>query len=545
MVTQLVVAVLLAGSNSPENALARTKDEVLLKLNLRCGATLTVKYDGDSLRQHNQDIRYDQTGGDRECNEPLRYLWALCATEEGKAVVRRSEVRELVCKGTPNPIGSLSFKAGVITLERAFEEPKHYLRAHKQFEAAFKTKVTVDEDPYYDEAWDAFRREKNPVLSTTDYCLIGGKKAEFDWSAANQNDVLNQGLPVKCFEAGKVVIDVTVKDRKKTGLLTQTRDAWRRTERVVADKREGLEETTDGGKLLSQAMYKAGDRVWEKEFHPSGSLKRYWRQYPTPVQLSVSLGEDGKVYGLSCGVEAKDDEVLRSWCGFEGAKTTDVYDGTKKINATVTYLNGLKTKQVAGNSAYASGSTVNYVEGKPDGEERVNRRDGTLEAVITWKRGVKSGREKKYSEDGKKVVVESTWRDGELERRVEYFLNGNKKSEDVRDGPRVRKVTEYFDLGGVRSEGGFAPCERRYGNDGWCEDGVHTSFFESGKKAGEETFKLGQRLSSKRWYESGVLAETETYVDRRLTARTSYFADGGVEADEAYEADGSRKVKPR
>lgn len=543
MVTQFVVAALLASSNSPEYALERTKQEVLLKLNLRCGTTLTVKYDGESLRQHNQDIRYDQIGGDRECNEPLRYVWALCATEEGKAVVRRSEVREVVCKGTPNAVGSLTFKAGVVTVERAFEEANSFLRARKQFEAAFKTKVKVSDDPYSDEAWDAFRHEKNPVLSTTDYCLVDGKKAEFDWSAADQNDVLNKGLPVKCFEAGKVVIDITVKDRKKTGLLTQARDAWRRTGRVVADKREGLEETSEQGKRLTQTMYEAGDRVWEKEFHPSGSLKRYWRQFPTPAQLSVSLGEDGKVYGLNCGVQAKDDEVLRPWCGFAGEKTVDVYDGTKKINATVTYLNGLKTKQVAGNSVYASGSSTTFVEGKPDGEERITRRDGTLESTITWKRGVRSGREKQYSDDGKKLVVESTWRDGELERRVEFFLNGNKKSEDVRDGAKVRKVTTYFDLGGVRTEGGYVPCERRYGNDGWCEDGTHTSFFEGGKQAGEETFKVGQRLMSKRWYESGVLAEVETYVERRLTARTSYFADGGVEGDEAYEADGSRKLE--
>lgn len=49
---------------------ARTKDEVLLKLNLLSGSSLTLRDDGDSLRTHNKHIGWDQTDGDLECNEP-------------------------------------------------------------------------------------------------------------------------------------------------------------------------------------------------------------------------------------------------------------------------------------------------------------------------------------------------------------------------------------------------------------------------------------------------------------------------------------------
>ena len=538
----VVAALVLAGSNSPERALERTREEVLLKLNLRCESTLTVRYDGDSLRQHNQDIRYDQTGGHLECNEPLRYLWALCATDAGKAVVRRAELREVVCRGTPAAVGSLSVKAGVITVERAFEEDKPFLRARKQFEAALKTKLTIEDDPYTDEAWDAFRRAPNPVLSTTDYCLVGPNKVKFDWSAADSSEALRADQPVKCLEGGKVVIDVTLKARKATGLLTHARDAWRRTFHVVDGRADGLEEVRDQGRLLSQAMYRAGDRVWLKEFHASGALKRYWRQYPTPVQLSVDLREDGKVTGLSCGVEAKDDEVLRPWCGFGGEKTVEVYDGTGQVRVTLSHRDGLKTKQVAGTSAYADRSTVRFVDGKPDGEERLTRPDGTLEATVTWARGVKSGLERRYAEDGKKIALEATWRDGQLERRVEFFLNGNTKSEEVFDGS-TRRLVEYHDLGGVFREGGYVKCGRRRGGTTWCEDGVHTSFSEKGRKVGEDVFKEGQRVASRRWFESGVLFETETFSEGRVTARTRYFEDGGVELDEAYESDGSRRLK--
>jgi antitoxin component YwqK of YwqJK toxin-antitoxin module len=258
--------------------------------------------------------------------------------------------------------------------------------------------------------------------------------------------------------------------------------------------------------------------------------------------VSVELGDDGKVYGLSCSPNAKDDEVLRTWCGFAGEKTTDVYDGTKAVNRTVTFKNGQLTKQVAGTSRYASGNTTTFVDGKPDGEERVTRGDGTLEATVTWKKGLKHGLEKHFSKDGKKLVEELAWHEGELERRVEYFLNGNKKVEEAYDGPKQRQTTTYFDLGAVRSKGRWVSCERRWG-DGWCEDGVHASFFESGKKAAEATWKVGVRTGEKQWFESGVLAEVTTWADGRVSARTAYFADGGVEADEAFEEDGSRKVK--
>ncbi|MBL8919644.1 MAG: hypothetical protein JNJ54_12325 [Myxococcaceae bacterium] len=540
-----VLTLVLAGSNAPEKGLARTKEEVLVKLAARCGARLEVSWDFASLKAHNQDIAWDQTDGELECNEPLRYLWALCATDAGRAVVRRSEVRAVTCQGTANAVGSLTFKAGVVTVERSDEERDSFLRARKQFEAAFKTTLTLEADPYRDEAWRDWRREPNPVTSTTDYCLHDGKKVAFDWALADRA-MNNRGADtvlVKCFEAGKVVIDVSMKERKKTGLVTQVRDDWRRRVTLVADEQDGLEEEFDKGQLRAQTLWKRGDRVWSKELHPSGALKRYWRQYPTPLQVSVELREDGAVTGLACAAEAKDDEVLRAWCGFAGKKTVQVLDGTGKVNRTVTHVNGLLTRSEAGSSEYASRSTLDYVDGKPDGEERIVRRDGTLERTTMWARGLKAGPERKYGPDGRKVIEEASWRGGELERRVEFFLNGNKKVEEVLDGPKQKVVTEFFDLGGVRRRGAYVACARRFSRNEWCEDGVHTTFFESGKKAAEDGFREGRRVSAKAWYESGVAAEEETFVDGRLATRRQWFADGGVSMDEAYEADGSRVLR--
>lgn len=536
------LALVLAGSNSPEKGLARTKEEVLQKLAARCGVPVTVTWDFESLRAHNQDIAWDQTDGELECNEPLRALWALCATDAGRAMVRRSEVREVVCRGTPQPVGSLSFKAGVITVERSDEERDSFVRARLEFEKAFKTKLTHEVDPYRDDAWRDWRREPNPVTSTTDYCLHDGKKVAFDWSLPDRA-MNNRGADtvlVKCFEAGKVVIDVSMKERRKTGLVTQVREGWRRRVRLIADAEDGLDEVFEQGKPTVQTMWVKGQRVWQKELYPSGALKRYSRQYPTPVHVSVEVADDGRVTGLTCAPEVKDDEVLRPWCGFGGARRVEVFDGTGKVNRVVTHLNGLVTRSEAGTSEYASRSTLDYVDGKPDGEERIARRDGTLEQTTTWVRGVRAGPERRYAPDGKKVVEETSWRAGEVERRVVFFLNGNKKTEEVLDGPKQKVVVEYFDLGGVRTRGGFVPCARRFGRTDWCEDGVHTTFFESGKKAAEDTFRGGERVSGKRWYESGLVAEETTLLAGRVSTRKRWSSDGGLELDEAYEADGSR-----
>ncbi len=541
MVASLVASLVLAGSNSPERALERTKEEILLKLNVRCGSSITVRYDGDSLRQHNKDIAYDQTGGDRECNEPLRYLWALCGSDEGKAIVRRSEVRELVCRGTPKAVGSLSFDKGVITVERAFEERDSFLRARKQFEAAFKTKLTtLQPDPYYDEAWSAFRQEENPVLSTTDFCLVNGEKKAFDWSIADQSAVLNASPTVKCFEGGKLVIELTIKNRKKTGLLTIARDDFRRRTMLVDDRPNGLEEAFDKGVLQSQTTWKAGERVISKELYPTGKLHRYWRQLPG-TQVSLELREDGKVLGLSCAPEVKDDEVLRSWCGFGGEKTVEVYDGTNAISVILTHRDGKRVREQPGASRYGSRSAVGFVDGERDGEERVTRDDGTLERTISWKRGKKTGVEREYGKDGKKVIAETSWREDDLERRIEYFLNGNKKLEDVRDG-QTRKVVRSFDLGGVERSEAFVSCRRPYGEP-WCEDGLATSFYEGGQKRSETVFKNGERLSSRSWYPNGRLESAEAFEAGRLSTRVAYFPDGGVAADEAFEEDGSRRLK--
>ena len=538
VVMVLVAGAAAAGSNSPEGGQRRAEEDVLPKLNPLCGVTLKVRYDAASLKAKNKDIGWDQTDGALACDEPLRLLWLLCATDEGRAAVRKAELREVVCRGTDAKVGALSVRAGVVTVERAYEERDAFLRARTQLEAALGVKVpVVTADPYQDEAWREFRRAPAPVTSTTDYCLVNGEKRALD---LGEVDRLRGDGTVKCLEGGKVVVDVTVKDRKKSGLTTWTRDAHRRVERWRDGKQDGLSEDLEGGVLVSQVQWRLGERAWSKELYPTGKLKSYRRQYPGRL-VSLDLREDGQVTGLDCAPEVKDDEVLAPWCGFRGEKSVALYDGTGKVSSTVTFRAGQRTKQVSGDSAYASGSTVAFVDGKKDGEERLVRRDGTLEATVTWRRGEQHGLERRYSEDGKKVVQEREWRDGAVVKRTELFLNGNPKRVETHDGEKAMRVVESYDLGQVRHEGAYVRCA---GYRGWCEDGLHVEYFEDGKREAETTWREGKRVGrSKTWFANGKPRSEDEYVDDKLVKRRAWDEQGALVADEEYEADGSRKVK--
>ena len=154
--------------NEPEKAQQRAEQEVLPKLVAACGAPLSLSYDGESLRKNNKDISGDQTDGENQCNEPLRYIWYACKTDAGRAAIKAARISKVVCKGVPGSVGSLGVSAGTVTVGRAFEESQPYLRSRKQFEAAVHVHLAlVADDPYADEAWHDLASQPNPVTSTT------------------------------------------------------------------------------------------------------------------------------------------------------------------------------------------------------------------------------------------------------------------------------------------------------------------------------------------------------------------------------------------
>ncbi|PZR15409.1 MAG: hypothetical protein DI536_08125 [Archangium gephyra] len=525
-----------AFAENAERGQRSAEEELIPKLNLLCGVTFTVKYDLESLRQFNKDIKYDQTSGSNECDEPFRLLWLLCQTDAGKAVVRKNELREVQCRGTANELGSLTIKKGVIVVERAFEEPNPYIRAHDQFQTALKVKVSPKQrDPYYDDAWREFRQAPAPVTSTTDYCLVDGKKVKLD---VQEGESRRDGT-VKCFQDGVLVVDLTIKNGKKNGLSRSTRGKdWYRSERYVDGRREGLSEQYEKNKLTRQEFFAADGRVWTKDF-TDGKLKEYFRQYPSG-QVTLRLSDDDKVTSLNCVPEARGDEVVNEWCGFKGEKVVQLYDGTKKVSAIRTFKDGRVAREAPGDSSYAQRRSVSFdSNGNKQGEERITREDGTLERVVRWKASVQDGAEEVFAKDGKKVVERLTWKDGSQTERTEFFLNGNPKTRETTDGDLQTRVT-WFDVGPKRSEAQFKRCQRSR----WCEEGLTRRWYENGKPEEESRWVAGEQDGvSKRWFSNGQQQSEERWEKGTRRARREWDEKGAVLADDEFEEDGSRKLK--
>jgi len=118
----------------------------------------------ESLRRNNLDIRLDQSGGEAECNEPLRYLWYACQTPAGKAAVKAARITKVVCQGVSEPEGSIAVVRGTLVVGRSAEERRGFIRSRGQFEAMFEIQLKVSApDPAEDRAWnDRTRRAPRP-----------------------------------------------------------------------------------------------------------------------------------------------------------------------------------------------------------------------------------------------------------------------------------------------------------------------------------------------------------------------------------------------
>jgi antitoxin component YwqK of YwqJK toxin-antitoxin module len=531
--------------NSAEEAQAACERDYLLKVNFECGLSLTVKYDGESLRKNNKDIGWDQTGGSNECNEPLRYVWHACKSEKGKAALKRTKLSAIVCKGTAAAKGSLTLKGGTVTVERAFEEDKPYVRSKKQFEAALDFALPLEtEDPYYDDKWNALKQQDNPVTNTQTFCLVNGTKVELRPSLEDPFERREEDGTVKCMKDGQPFTDLVVKKGKKTGFLTQQRDAILMREQYRDGKRDGEQRTTNNGRLTGVQVYVDGKVVTDTDYHPNGKLSRHTHQFPDRLDL-IELSDDGKVYAITCSPLSKDDRELRKWCGFEGAITHTLYDGTGKVSRVQTYLNGVLQKEGPGNSDYGSGNEVAYQDGKKHGQERVVDKTGKLLSTTQWNRGLKDGKELTYADDGKKVAKESVWKADELVQATEFYLNGNPKLREVYDTPKKLVRTRYWDTGKTKEEGTLLACDSRgFRSRGWCEEGTHKRFYENGDRAAEENYRAGKlHGTSKSWWDNGRQEEVAEYEDGKVSARKNWDRDGKLTVDEEYEADGSRKLK--
>jgi antitoxin component YwqK of YwqJK toxin-antitoxin module len=543
----LSVAVSAFAGNEPAAAQHRAEDDLLPKIAFACGAPISLAYDGDSLRKNNSDIGNDQTDGENECNEPLRYLWYACKSEAGKAAVRAARITKIACRGVAGSVGSLGLSSGTVTVERALGEKQPYVRSRKQFESLLHVPLTLSaEDPYADQAWHDVASQPNPVTSTTTYCLVGPDKVAYDENVYDSYSRRKQDAQVRCWKDGAVVIDLRIDKGHKTGFLTQTvLDGVRRVT-YRDDKLHGEERRFQNGKLASVASYDSGETVWRKELRPDGRLASYTRKF-AGGSAEIAIRDDGHVTRLRCVPQAKDDADLRKPCGFDGAATTSIYDGTGKVARVLTWKDGVLQQEGAGNSAYAPRSEVSFKDGKKQGEERILQADGTLASTIHWNAGVKDGSEISYGDDGKKITKEVVWKAGAIAQLTERYLNGNPKLIETYESPLKKRSTEFWDTGKVALEGDLVMCEAiDYGfvYRDWCEEGLQKTYYEGGAHESEVTYRRGKRQGPTRtWWENGKPASLEDWADDKPTKARRWAEDGRLVSDDEFEPDGSRKIR--
>ena len=533
--------------NSPESALKTFKDYVLPKISFACGRELSAEYDGASLRQHDTTIAHDQTSGDRECNEPFRYLWFVCQTDAGKAAVKKAGITGVRCKGSAAKVSTLQLTDGKLVVERSGADEKSHVHLRQRFEALLKVQVVFGErsgpEPYGDQTFSDLMGKPNPSLSQTDYCLVNGERLEL--MPLYRLGRVRTGQ-IKCWEHGQVIVDLSLRDGRKTGLVTE-HDSSRTTiaSHYRDDKLHGEVRRTQNGALKSLAHYEDGKRIWSQEHDLTKNMVSYSHQYPDGV-ASISVTHDGRVFGLQCTPGARADKQLQAACGFGAPRTTRIYDGTHKVNRIETWRDGVLVERKAGDSAYAERSEVSYQANEKHGRERLLREDGSLEAEIDWQRGLKHGRELRYDDSGRKVVTEIVWRSGQKQVLTEYFLNGSRKLQQQWDGERSLREQTFWDNGQLRSDTPFVACRgRAYGrNAGFCEQGVARSYHEDGSRSEEAQYQLGQRHGSRHaFWSNGKPAAVEQYSAGVLQKARRWQEDGKLVLDEEYEADGSRKLR--
>jgi len=533
----------LAAGNSVKSAQGDTEENYLLKLNFACGTELFLSYDAESLSRYNKDIQYNQTGGNSECDEPLRYLWYMCKSDAGKAAVKSAGLSKIVCKGTASPTGSLTLSAGAITVERAFEEKKPFVRSRKQFEELFKTSLILSsEDPYYDQEWRALKFKPNPVTDTKTYCRVNGEKVAWNEWVSDAFVHRREDATVQCWKDGEPVASLTLKAGVKTGYETHYHDSEVSLATFKDGRKDGEQKTVTRGILTDRAFYAGGKEQWRTRYYLNGKLSRHTRVYPDHTD-EVSLAENGNVLNLRCSAASQNDRELQKWCGFDGEATHAIYDGTGKVSRVVTFKDGEIRHEGPGASDFARGSDVSYKNGKKHGEERIFDKTGKLRGSIMWENGIKDGKELKYADDGKRVITETVWTNGETRQVTEFYLNGNPKLREVLTPEKTKETRRFWDTGKVSAEGTLTPCKNSYSR--WCEDGVHKTYYETGAPESETAWKNGQRHgAASRWWENGRPAERAEYADDKCTMRKSWDKDGKLIRDEEYEADGSRKLKP-
>jgi antitoxin component YwqK of YwqJK toxin-antitoxin module len=272
--------------------------------------------------------------------------------------------------------------------------------------------------------------------------------------------------------------------------------------------REGVErEWNSAGKPRREMTWKAGQaHGLAKLFHDDGQLAE---------TLCYQRGQ--RVVGTNPCTGKKGPEVVTRF-GVNGkpAETTTIVEGKRHGESRRFDKKG------------SLELVEQYVDDHLEGVQKIY--DGKwLKAATSFKRGAKDGPETRYFPNGK-VSDELTWKEGELIGQATWWMNGKKRTDQVKQNG-VWKRSQWYDNGQLETEFLLSivrgneykeSTEKRWSVEGvlleertWTSgklDGVQRTFFpKSGKPLSEEMFKLGTRTARKEWDEAGALVKDEQY----------------------------------
>ena len=126
------------------------------------------------------------------------------------------------------------------------------------------------------------------------------------------------------------------------------------------------------------------------------------------------------------------------------------------------------------------------------------------------------------------------WKANYAVRVTDYFQNGSKKLERVRDGKQ--EIISEFDDDGRLSEREVLVDRERHG--------LHERFLPDGGALLRESYVEGDLQGRRQsWFENGKPEEDSQWEKGHVTARKRWEPDGGLVEDEEFYEDGSRKKK--
>lgn len=366
-----------------------------------------------------------------------------------------------------------------------------------------------------------------------DDCVAGSKHIDLN-NGANTADYTGN---VRCYDSDTQAEtrSMTFLNGKLTGREKRTWNNGESMEQEYRDgKRNGEYRRFKDGKLTEVSHYVDDRELGEAlRYSPGGKLiRKLDRREPDSASTWQNFDEDGRLAEAGCGLQVSREAGLGE-CKWPGRSPLVFFHPNGQKRAVIELRDGLRhgLTTTFTRDGVKSGE-ARYAKGLRDGLF-VELEDGKPRRSVQFVAGEKAGEETDFFADGTRKKV-TLWKDGEQAKLTEFFQNGAKKFERVRDGEQV--VESRFDDDGRLEDRTQLQGRRRHG--------PHEQFLPDGGLTLREVYADGELQGRRQaWFDDGRPEEDSQWERGKLTARKRWGSDGGLTEDEAFYEDGSRKKK--